>query len=216
MEGECVPYVAATGGKGGVSSAIFERSDSGDGERLIFEVRRTSEGLTAPPVAGNSPDLNRRVLTLPALSVTGPQNDLMLSIPSNIRWQLGVLVPQMMSRLGAVGKAGGSAIDSEGPAETEPDIYTVRIVIDRPDTQPESLRSIEIIESATGKRVDGAWWLERPDGPGVIIGMEGLLYRRPGRGRTPPRTAPAAGRLSQPAPLDRHRYPERKLHRQGA
>ena len=167
VEGECVPYVAATGGKDGVSSATFQRSEPGDGEPLIFAVRKTSEGVTVAPVAGNPPDLNRRVLTLPALSITDPQNDLTLSIPSNIRWQLGILVPQMMSGL------------PRPTSVTEPDIYTVRVVIEnRADSEPESLRSIEIIESATGKRVDGAWWLERPDGPGVIIGMEGLLYER--------------------------------------
>ena len=179
VEGECVPYVAATGGKGGVSSATFQRSEPGEGEQLILAVRKTSEGVTVAPVAGHPPDLNRRVLTLPALSVTDPRNDLTLSIPSNIRWQLDILVPQMMSRLGAVGKAGSSAIDSERPAGAEPDLYTVRVVIEnRADSEPERLCSIEIIESATGKRVDGAWWLERPDGPGVIIGMEGLLYER--------------------------------------
>jgi hypothetical protein len=178
VEGECVPYVAATGGKGGVSSAIFERSEPGYGEPLILALRKTSEGVTVAPVAGNPSDLNRRVLTLPALSITDPQNDLTLSIPNNIRWQLGILVPQMMSRLGAGGIVGGSAIDSKRPAGTEPDIYTVRVVIDSPDSKPESLRSIEIIESSTGKRVDGAWWLDRPNGPGLIIGMEGLLYER--------------------------------------
>jgi murein DD-endopeptidase MepM/ murein hydrolase activator NlpD len=179
MEGECVPYVEATGGKGGVSSAIFQRSEPGDGEPLILAVRKTSEGVTVAPVAGNPPDLNRRVLTLPALAITDPRNDLTLSIPSNIRWQLDILVPQMMSRLAVVGKAGGSAIDSERAAGTESDIYSVRVVIEnRADSEPESLRSIEIIESATGERVDAAWWLERPDGPGVIIGTDGLLYER--------------------------------------
>lgn len=179
VEGECVPYVAATGGEGGVSSAIFQRSDPVDGKPLLLAVRETPEGVTVAPVADNPPDLNgSSVLTLPALSITDPKNDLARSIPSNIRWQLDLLVPQMMSRLAAAGIAGGSAIDSE-LAGTEPDIYTVRVVIEnRGDSGPEDLRSIEIIESATGKRVDGAWWLERPDGPGVIIGMEGLLYER--------------------------------------
>src|ERR1700722_7874459 len=58
MEGECVAYVAATGGKGGVSSAIFQRSEPGDDEPLILALRRTSEGVTVvAPVAGNALDL---------------------------------------------------------------------------------------------------------------------------------------------------------------
>ncbi len=40
------------------------------------------------------------------------------------------------------------------------------------------MKSIEIIESATGKRVDGAWWLDRPNEPGVLIGMDGMTYER--------------------------------------
>ena len=41
-------------------------------------------------------------------------------------------------------------------------------------------------------------------------------HRRPRRSRTPPRPAPAPGRLPQPAPLDRRRHPDRHLERQGA
>ena len=180
VKGECVPYVAATGGKGGVSSAIFKRNEPGDGEPLFLAVRRTPEGVTVDSVVDNPSDLNgSSVLTLPVLSITDPRNNLALSIPSNIRWQLDILLPQMRNRLAAVGKAGGSPIDSERAAGTKPDIYTARVVIENHgDREPESLRSVEIIESATGKDVDGAWWLERPDSPGVIIGMEGLLYER--------------------------------------
>ena len=41
-------------------------------------------------------------------------------------------------------------------------------------------------------------------------------HRRLRRSRTPPRAAPAAGRLPQPAPLDRRRHPDRHLEGQGA
>ena len=40
-------------------------------------------------------------------------------------------------------------------------------------------------------------------------------HRRLRRSRTPPRAAPAAGRLPQPAPLDRRRHPDRHLEGQG-
>ena len=36
----------------------------------------------------------------------------------------------------------------------------------------------EVIEASTGNRVDGAWWLARPEGPGVLIGMKGLEYEQ--------------------------------------
>ena len=46
------------------------------------------------------------------------------------------------------------------------------------DDERERLESVEIIDQVSGKRVNGAWWLDRPDGPGVIIGMDGLAYER--------------------------------------
>jgi murein DD-endopeptidase MepM/ murein hydrolase activator NlpD len=55
----------------------------------------------------------------------------------------------------------------------------VRVILEsRADAGPEHLQSVEIVESASGKRVDGVWWLERPNGPGVFIGMDGLVYER--------------------------------------
>ena len=42
----------------------------------------------------------------------------------------------------------------------------------------DRLESIEIVEQPSGKRVNGAWWLDRPDGPGVIIGTDGIAYER--------------------------------------
>jgi murein DD-endopeptidase MepM/ murein hydrolase activator NlpD len=55
----------------------------------------------------------------------------------------------------------------------------MRIVLARQDENAaEHLQSIEILDSATGKELDGAWWLERRDGPGVFISTEGIAYER--------------------------------------
>lgn len=67
------------------------------------------------------------------------------------------------------------------PEQTQASIdnYTVRVVVGhRGDDEPERLESVEIVEPVSGKRVNGAWWLDRPDGPGVIIGMDGVAYER--------------------------------------
>jgi murein DD-endopeptidase MepM/ murein hydrolase activator NlpD len=66
-----------------------------------------------------------------------------------------------------------------GPVDSGPGAHTVRVVLERrASDEPEYLASIEILDAATGKTVDGGWWLGRQDGPGVFIGMEGLAYER--------------------------------------
>ncbi len=59
------------------------------------------------------------------------------------------------------------------------DPYSVRVTIQQHASfAPAHLHSIEIIETATEKRVDGVWWLERAGSPGVLVGMEGTAYER--------------------------------------
>ncbi len=167
---ECVPYVAATGGEGGVASAIFQRTEPKAGESPVLAVRKTADGVTASPGECDCPEPTRRVLSIPAKAIADLPDQAMPSIPSSVRWQLGILVPQMIGRLAA---------DSERTVEMAAQAFTVRVAVERhTDSEPEHLQSIEIIDSDTGKRVDGAWWLERPDGPGVFIGMEGLASER--------------------------------------
>jgi murein DD-endopeptidase MepM/ murein hydrolase activator NlpD len=176
---DCVPYVAATGGEDGVASAAFQRTEPKSGEAPIVALRKTANGITTTPGACDCPSAERRVLTLPVqdmMNVSGEESTEAEDdqIPANIRWQLGILVPQMVSRL--VQQTG-----SDSATSTEPDVdtHTVRVTLEREtDLASERLRSVELIETASGKRVDGAWWLERPNGPGVFIGMEGVSYER--------------------------------------
>jgi murein DD-endopeptidase MepM/ murein hydrolase activator NlpD len=102
------------------------------------------------------------VLSVQARDIADRPNEVLAGLPQNVRWQLGILVPQMSGRL-----------------PLDPDAYTVRMVVESPaETEAEHLQSVEILDSTSGKRVDGVWWLERPDGPGVFIGIEGLMYQR--------------------------------------
>jgi murein DD-endopeptidase MepM/ murein hydrolase activator NlpD len=83
-----------------------------------------------------------------------------------VRWQLAIVVPRMLD-----------ALAPEELYGTDP--YQVRIALARrAGLDQEHLESVEVIEPSTNKRVDGAWWLDRPDGPGVLIGMKGLAYER--------------------------------------
>ncbi len=184
--GDCIPSVTVTGGEGGVASATFRRPETKAGSSPIIAFRRTADEVTVTPGVCDCPEPIRRVLTAPAREAGDLSKDMIVGLPEGVRWQLNVLVPHMVGRLALEQAAksfseedldGGSG--SAGRVEPVIDPYTVRVVLEsHGETAPEHLQSVEIIESATGKRVDGVWWLERPDGPGVFIGMDGLTYER--------------------------------------
>ncbi len=163
--------MAATGGDAGAASVIFQRSESG-GESHTLAFQKTPDGIVTTPAVCDCRESTRRVLSLPAQEFTAPMNPASASIPSNIRWQLDILVPKMIA----------GHVPQPEAAESEPapiNNYTVRIAVGRyTSEQQERLESVEIIEQGSGKRVNGAWWLDRPDGPGVIIGINGVAYER--------------------------------------
>jgi murein DD-endopeptidase MepM/ murein hydrolase activator NlpD len=186
---KCIPSVAVTGGEGGVASATFRRPEPAAGSSPILTLRKTEDGMTVTPGVCDCPEPVRRVLAAPAREAADLSKDVIVGLPPYVRWQLDVLLPQMIGRLAqtqaAVSEAdlnagaGSSAEESVRPTESGIDAYTVRVVLESPgESGPEHLQSIEIVESATGKRVDGVWWLERPDGPGVFLGTDGLVYQR--------------------------------------
>jgi murein DD-endopeptidase MepM/ murein hydrolase activator NlpD len=190
----CIAYVAATGGEAGAASVIFRRTEpSGESRTLAFH--KTPDGIITTPGVCDCRESARRVLTLPVGESTASINSVSASIPSNVRWQLGILVPRMTSELNAkrtAGKDYAKPVSDGDPepgnlgSESEPqqaeapiDSYTVRVVVGRySDDEQERLESVEILEQPSGRRVNGAWWLDRPEGPGVIIGMDGLAYER--------------------------------------
>jgi murein DD-endopeptidase MepM/ murein hydrolase activator NlpD len=173
-DGECIPYVAATGGEGGAASATFQRMEPENGKPPIVAVRKTEDGVTVTPGACDCPEPIRRVLTVPSRDITDLSNEVMASTSRDVLWQLEIVVPQMIAGLSLERAAGREA----GKAPVD-DPYTVRVVLERlAENEPEHLESIELNDTATGKRLDGVWWLDRPGGPGVFIGMEGLAYER--------------------------------------
>jgi hypothetical protein len=196
---ECVPYVAATGGEGGAASAILQRAKNESGELPMLDIRKTADGITVTPGACDCPATLRRVLEVPVQDLASRKEEALFSVPGNVRWQLDTLLPPMIRKL--VPKQGpnppspmaddaGSAVtdDKDGDvvaAAQEPVLdgsasnKTLRIVLARNvELEPEHLHSIEIVDQANGKPVDGAWWLQRNGAPGVFIGMDGLAYER--------------------------------------
>jgi murein DD-endopeptidase MepM/ murein hydrolase activator NlpD len=216
--GGCIAYVAATGGEAGVASVIFQHTEPG-GESSTLAFHKTPDGVITTPGVCDCRESTRRVLSLPAREFTAALNSDSASIPSSMRWQLDILVPQMVARVDAkrtteresteLASNGGPeaatvAAESQprqepeqigpqlteapqaGPLQAGPpqadvpiDGYTVRVVVGRHgDDEPERLESVEIVDPVSGKRVNQAWWLDRPDGPGVIIGSDGVAYER--------------------------------------
>jgi murein DD-endopeptidase MepM/ murein hydrolase activator NlpD len=168
---ECVPYMAATGGEGGTATATFQRTEPTGGQPPTVAIHKNADGVVATPGVCDCPEPSRRVLTVPVPDMKEPSHPVISSIPPNIRWQLDILVPRMVAK------------------RADANAYTARIVLEReldlngdPEADasplPERLESIEILDSVSGTRVDGAWWVERAAGPGVLIGMDGVVYER--------------------------------------
>ncbi len=192
QSGGCLAYVAATGGEAGAASVTFRFTEPG-GESRTVAFQKTQGGVIATPGVCDCRESTHRVLNLPAQEVTASINS--ESIPSNLRWQLGILVPRMIAGLSAKRtiqrepvlsapnggpEAGPLLSESEPlPVEATTDNYMVRVAVGRyTGEEQERLESVEILEQDSGRRVNGAWWLDRPDGTGVIIGMDGLAYER--------------------------------------
>src|SRR5579872_6208504 len=191
--GGCIPYVAATGGEAGVASVIFRQAEPG-GESRTLALHKTPDGIVTTPGVCDCRESTRRVLSLPAGEFTASSNPAPASIPSNVLWQLDILVPRMMAGLRArrmTAAESARTTSDGGPQETldgEPetqraevpiDNYIARVVVGRyGDDERERLESVEIVDQSSGRRLNGAWWLDRPDGPGVIIGKDGVAYER--------------------------------------
>jgi murein DD-endopeptidase MepM/ murein hydrolase activator NlpD len=200
--GGCIAYVAATGGEAGVASAVFQHTEP-SGESHTFAFHKTGDAIIVTPGVCDCQEFTHRVLSLPAREFTAIDSALasnsVSAIASNVSWQLDILVPKMIAGLRAkspserefaryawdrdpeAGTLASESLVRTQPEQTEApiDAYTVRVVVGRHgDDESERLESVEIIEQISGKRVNGAWWLDRPDGPGVIIGMDGVAYER--------------------------------------
>lgn len=185
----CTAYVAATGGEGGVASAVFMPGAESSETRLIA-LRKTGDEIIVTPGLTDLRDSTRRELSLPAREFAASLDSLSPSIAANLRWQLDILVPRMLAPLPTKATAETESSNpvqavSDGEAGTfatagkSIDDYTVRLVLGRDgDGSTERLISAEVLQTDSGKRVDGVFWLDRPDGDGVIIGMEGAAYER--------------------------------------
>jgi murein DD-endopeptidase MepM/ murein hydrolase activator NlpD len=190
----CRPYVAATGGENGVASVAFERDEADSGKNSVVAIRKTWDGVIATPGACECTGVPSRAVVLSAREASDPASASAATLPESVRWQLSVLVPQMVQRIFAkqTSKDGNPSLSGDSPSQSEdaPNTaenptdaqlgdYAVRVIVEsHGDVEPEHLQSLDLIEVATDKNVDSVWWLEREGRPGVFIGMDGLAYER--------------------------------------
>ena len=160
----CLPYVLVTGGADGVASLHLPAAS--------WQVPEADPPLAS--VCGTS----RRVIEVPASDLQQGLAGPFLDIPPRVRWQLDVLVHDMLAAQAAALTEDGVAGEGGVPEGVAGDLL-VRVVLDRRGAADgERLQSVELIEPATRRRLDGAWWVERADGSGVLFGMSGSDYDR--------------------------------------
>jgi murein DD-endopeptidase MepM/ murein hydrolase activator NlpD len=207
-QGGGVAYVAATGGEAGVASAIFQYTEpSGESRTLAFHKTPDGiivtpgacdyRGSTHRVLSLPSREFTESIKTISDSIPANVRWQLDILVPHMLAGVSAKRTTEKESAKPASDgdpEAGNFAAESQpqhisparqvGDSETPMDGYTVRIVVGRHgDDQPERLDSVEILEGSgkepgSGKRVNAAWWLDRPDGPGVIIGMDGVAYER--------------------------------------
>lgn len=152
----CLPYVGATGGEGGAATALFRPATNNSSNALL--VSRTADSLAVIGREFHRAEAAPRILTFPAHEYAVRHSELLSALPEPIQWQLAVLIPKMI------------------PAGEN---HTVRISLGQDaESGREHIHSLEILETISGKLVDGAWWMERKDGPSTIVGLNGTAYER--------------------------------------
>ena len=164
QDGPCLPYVLVTGGAEGVASLHLPAAS--------WQVPDT-DPLPAPFC-----DVARRVIEVPASELQQGLAGPYLDIPPRARWQLDVLVHDMLAAqavaMSDAVESGEAAVGDRAAVD-----LAVRVVLDRRGAaDAERLQSVELVEPATRRRLDGAWWVERADGAGVLFGMSGSDYDR--------------------------------------
>jgi murein DD-endopeptidase MepM/ murein hydrolase activator NlpD len=160
----CLPYAGASGGEGGAATALFYApkpsavDDAPPSSPSVLVVSRTADDVTVAGREFRSPGTPERVVSFPATEFATRKAELLTDVSEPVQWQIQVLVPRM--------------IPEEGDA-------TVRIGLGRSaETGREYLHSLEIFDAASGRLLDGAWWMERPSGPGALVGLRGAAYER--------------------------------------
>jgi murein DD-endopeptidase MepM/ murein hydrolase activator NlpD len=152
-EGSCLPFVGLTGGEGGAATVVLK--SSAPANEAVLVVSRTNSGIATIGHSSAPPKAEHRTLTFAAHELFLQQD----TLPESIYWQLKILVPRLLQ---------GADSSATVRASIGPDRQTGR----------DRLLSVEVTDPWSGKLVDGVWWVQRENGPGVFAGLQGVAHER--------------------------------------
>ncbi len=159
----CASFAAALAGPEGTSSlALLDTAFTGTGRSALLLSRATAQApLQTQRIELPYPSLEHRDIRLPALELSAQAPQALAQIPAHLRWEVDQIVSRMVGAL--------------GPAER----HELRLVFDRDSgADLETLTALELIETGTGRVVDGVIWLARQGEPGAYVGLGGVDHER--------------------------------------
>ena len=161
---ECLHYATAVAPKGDVNSlAVLSRASTAAQPIALFMSKAANEDkpairrLELPLLSQPFTEFN-----LPASDLETLSAEQLDQIPHHVRWELGLLVRQMIARLAS-------------PAN-----HQLRVVLQKPEPQDiEKIMAVELIDTVRGVVKDRVVWFERPGQRGAFFStVSGTDYER--------------------------------------
>ncbi len=163
---ECLHYASAVAPKGDVNSlAVLSRASTADQPIALFMSKAASEDkpvirrLELPTLSGSLREFN-----LPASDLESLPAEQLEKIPSHVRWELGLLIRQMIAKL------------------MVPTDFQLRVVLEKGPSHEqgaEKILAIELVDTLRGTVKDRVVWFERAPQPGAYFStISGTDYER--------------------------------------
>lgn len=163
---ECLHYASAFAPKGDVNSlAVLSRASTAEQPIALFMSKAAHEDkpvirrMDLPMLSRSLSEFNFPASDLESLSTEQLEN-----IPSYLRWELGLLIRQMIAKLSA-------------PAN-----HQLRVVLEKEKSREagsEKILAIELIDTLRGTVKDRVVWFEREGQPGAYFSTaSGTAYER--------------------------------------
>lgn len=159
----CASFAAALGGPEGASTlALLDATFTGASRSALLVSRESAQApLQTQRIDLPYPSLEHRDIRLPALELPAQSPQALAQIPSHLRWEIEQMAGRMV---GALGQA---------------ERHELRLVFERDNaTDLETLTALELIETATGRVIDGVIWMARQGEPGAYVSLGGIDHER--------------------------------------
>jgi len=159
----CIAFAAVSAPPDGGSSIAVVKTDLAGGENTMWLLSRSASQAapTTQTMMFSDTAAGRREFLLPAEDLDMVSEFQMGQIPAHLRWELALIIRKMIS-----------AIDSAP-------LYHLRLILQEGFNRgPDRVAALELVETATGRSLDNAVWLERKDRVGAYFSTTGIDYER--------------------------------------